>query len=49
MSILISLSTVFIKQHSVLDVFAGIATALIVGAIIFICEKIYDKKTALGN
>lgn len=44
MSILISLATVFIKQHSVLDVFAGIGTALLVFVIVFIAEKQYDKK-----
>ncbi len=46
MSILISLATVFIKQHSVLDVFAGIATALSVFAIVFVAEKLHDKKSA---
>ncbi len=46
MSILISLATVFIKQHSVLDVFAGIGTALLVFAIVFTAEKLYDKKSS---
>ncbi len=40
----ISLSTVFIKQHSILDVFAGIGTALLVLALALIAEKLYDKK-----
>lgn len=44
MSLLITLSTVFIKQHSILDVFAGITTALAVFAIIKICETIYNKR-----
>lgn len=40
----ISLSTVFIKQHSILDVFAGIGTAVLVLVILLISERIYDKK-----
>ena len=44
MSILISLSTVFIKQHSVLDVFAGVATAILVSLAVFAAEKTYNKK-----
>lgn len=44
MSILISLATVFIKQHSILDVFAGVATALLVFGVVKYCEIKYDKK-----
>lgn len=44
MSVLITLSTVFIKQHSILDVFAGIGVAVVVYAIVKICEINYDKK-----
>lgn len=43
-AILISLSTVFIKQHSILDVFAGFAVGIIVFAFVFAAEKIYDKR-----
>lgn len=43
----ISLATVFIKQHSILDVFAGVGTALLVFVIVFISEKVYDKKKAV--
>ena len=43
MSLLITLSTVFIKQHSILDVFAGIATAIVVFAIVLIAEKRFLK------
>ncbi len=39
MSLLITLSTVFIKQHSILDVFAGIATAIVIFAVVLIVEK----------
>ena len=45
MSILISLSTVFIKQHSVLDVFAGIATAVLVLILVDLLEKRIFKKS----
>ncbi len=45
MSILISLSTVFIKQHSVLDVFAGIATAVLVFILVSLLEKRIFKKS----
>ena len=48
MSILISLATVFIKQHSILDVFAGIAVAILVFAIVKIAENSYDKKKNRG-
>lgn len=40
----ISLSTVFIKQHSILDVFAGIDTSLLVLVIVLLAERFYDKK-----
>jgi membrane-associated phospholipid phosphatase len=42
--LMISASTVFIKQHSILDVYAGIAVAVIVAVIGYIGERIYDKK-----
>ena len=42
--LMISASTVFIKQHSILDVYAGIAVAVLVAIIGYIGEKIYDKK-----
>lgn len=42
----ISLSTVFIKQHSILDVFAGIGTAVIVFILVLFAEKSYNKKKA---
>ena len=32
---LIALSTVFIKQHSIVDVFAGIALSVVVWAIVY--------------
>lgn len=47
MSILITLATVFIKQHSILDVFAGIATAIIVFIVVLFFEKRYDKKKSV--
>ncbi len=43
-AVMISLATVFIKQHSVLDVFAGIGTAILVFVIVTVAEKIYDKR-----
>ena len=45
MSILISLSTVFIKQHSILDVFAGIGTAVLVLVLVNLFEKRFYKNT----
>ncbi len=42
----ISLSTVFIKQHSILDVFAGVGTAVLVFILVLIAERIYNKKKA---
>lgn len=42
--LMISASTVFIKQHSILDVYAGIAVAVIVAVVGYIVERIYDKK-----
>ncbi len=47
MCMLISLATVFIKQHSILDVFAGVGVGIAVFFIVFIAEKIYDKKKAV--
>ena len=41
--VMISASTVFIKQHSILDVYAGIAVAVIVALIGYFGERIYDK------
>ena len=46
LSVLIILSTVFIKQHSVLDVLFGIITGLFVIFAVFITEKLYDRKKA---
>jgi membrane-associated phospholipid phosphatase len=43
-AVMIALSTVFIKQHSILDVFAGIGTAVLVFFIVTIAEKLYDKR-----
>lgn len=43
LTILISLSTVFIKQHSILDIFAGIAVSLIVWLIVY-KSKLFRKK-----
>ncbi len=42
-AVLISLSTVFIKQHSVLDLFAGTGVALFVLALISLCERFVFK------
>ena len=42
--VMISASTVFIKQHSILDVYAGIAVAVIVALIGYFGERIYDRK-----
>lgn len=42
--VMISASTVFIKQHSILDVYAGIAVAVIVALVGYIGEHIYDRK-----
>lgn len=44
MAVLISLATVFIKQHSILDVFAGFGVGVLVFLIVYIAEKLYDKK-----
>ncbi len=44
LAILISLATVFIKQHSILDVFAGVSVAVVGLIVIYICEKAYDKR-----
>ena len=41
--VMISASTVFIKQHSILDVYAGIAVAVVVALIGYFGERIYDK------
>ena len=42
--VLIAASTVFIKQHSILDVYAGIAVAVVVALVGYIGERIYDKR-----
>ncbi len=44
LSVLVILATVFIKQHSVLDVFGGIGVGLFIAAIVKICENLYDKR-----
>ena len=41
---MISISTVFVKQHSVLDVAAGTATAAVVFAAVSLAERVYNKK-----
>lgn len=43
-AVLISLSTVFIKQHSVLDLFAGTGVALFVLVVVSIGERFIFKK-----
>lgn len=43
-AVMISLSTVFIKQHSILDVFAGIGTAVLVFIIVIVAEAVYDRR-----
>ena len=47
-AVMISLSTVFIKQHSVLDVFAGIGTAVLVFIIVIVAEAVYDRRRKNG-
>lgn len=44
-TILISLSTVFLKQHSVIDVIAGVILSVIVYPVVFRKVQILDKKT----
>ena len=46
LSLLIILATVFIKQHSVLDLFAGLGLALITCPLITWAEYLIDKKKA---
>lgn len=41
--VMISLSTVFVKQHSILDVFAGFAVGVLVFLLVYIGERIGDK------
>lgn len=43
-ALLVSLATVFIKQHSILDVFVGFGVAVLVFIAVYIGEKVYDKK-----
>lgn len=45
LTVLISISTVFLKQHSVIDVYAGVALSLIAYFIVFF----KDRKKLLGN
>lgn len=44
LSVAITLSTVFIKQHSVLDLFAGLGVAVFLLIVVTIAEKILTKK-----
>lgn len=44
LAVLISLATVFIKQHSILDVFAGFTVGVIVFIAVYAAEKLYDKR-----
>ncbi len=44
LSLTICASTVFVKQHSVLDVFAGIGPGVVVCIIVSIAERCIDKK-----
>ncbi len=39
-TLLISLSTVFIKQHAILDVFAGIALSIVIYLIVYLPDKL---------
>ncbi len=42
--VLISLSTVFIKQHSILDVLVGFAVGVAVFIAVFLAERLYERK-----
>lgn len=46
LTFLITLSVVFVKQHSVLDIFGGIAVFAIVLPAVLLGEKWYDKRKA---
>lgn len=43
-TVLISLSTVFLKQHSILDVFAATGVGILCYLIQFVCYPIWEKK-----
>lgn len=43
LAVLISLSTVFIKQHSILDVFVGFGVGVFVFLLVLIAERTYNK------
>lgn len=44
LSVAISLSTVFIKQHSVLDLVAGVAVAVFLLIVVTVAEKVLTKR-----
>lgn len=44
LSVLIILATVFIKQHSILDLIAGTSFGLVMGFAVLIAEKLYDRR-----
>lgn len=44
LAVLISLATVFIKQHSILDVFVGFGVAVVVFLAVLAAEKCYARK-----
>ena len=46
LAVLVSMATVMIKQHSVLDVAAGMATACLVFSVVFLWEKRTKKRKA---
>lgn len=46
LTVLISLSTVFLKQHSVLDIFGGIALSIIMYLLVYVPAWGKDSKTA---
>ncbi|NLL73896.1 MAG: phosphatase PAP2 family protein, partial [Clostridiales bacterium] len=45
LTILICMSTVFLKQHSILDVFGGIILSIIMYGIVYVPDKKLAKKT----
>ena len=49
LSLLIILATVFIKQHSILDLFAGVSFGLFAVAAVFAAEYLYDRKKRRKN
>ncbi len=48
-TVLISISTVFLRQHSILDVFGGLIISFIVYPLVFHREKFFSKKTLPKN